>query len=115
MTHREHLIEQHILQYESHLKHIDDFRRDCLLNGLDDIDEMLRRAHEQVEAGSAPPEAEAELKELKGEREKLAEDLTEMKRKDAEELEREALRGAGPMGVWDAVAQRLEKLVEHLD
>jgi len=100
MTQRDHLIEQHIRLHESHLKH---------------IDEMLQRAHEHVEAGRAPPEAEAELKELKGEREKLAEHLTEMKRKDADELEREARKRAGPMGVWDAVAQRLEKLVEHLD
>lgn len=100
MTHRDHLIEQHIRLHESHLKH---------------IDEMLNRAHQHVEAGSAPPEAETELKELKGERQKLAEELSEMKHKSVEELERDALSRAGPMGVWDAVARRLEKLVEHLD
>jgi hypothetical protein len=100
MTHRDELVEQHIRQHESHLKH---------------IDEMLRRAHEQVEAGNAPPEAEQELKELKGEREKLAGHLTEMKRKGPEDWERETLERAGPMGIWDAVAQRLEKLVERLD
>lgn len=94
------MIEQHIVQYESHLRH---------------IDEMLRRAHKHVEAGSAPPEAEKELNNIKGEREKLAEHLSEMKRRTPEDWERETFTQAGPMGIWDAVARRLEKLVEHLD
>lgn len=100
MTHQDHLIEQHIRLHESHLKH---------------IDEMLQRAHRHIEAGKAPPEAKSELKELKEEREKLAGDLSEMKQKEPEEWERDALTWAGPMGVWDTVAQRLEKLVERLD
>jgi len=100
MTHRDHLIEQHIRLHESHLKH---------------IDEMLRRAHEHVEAGKAPPEAETELEELKGERDRLAGELSQMKRRDREEWERNTLSSSGPMGVWDAVAQRLEKLMERLD
>ncbi len=33
--------------------------------------------------------------------------------KTAEQLEEEELARAGPMGIWDAVAQRLEKLVER--
>lgn len=100
MTSREQLIEQHIVQYESHLRH---------------IDEMLRRANEHVDAGKAPAGAAEELHELKGEREKLAEDLSRMKRRGPEDWENEALTRAGPMGIWDAVARRLEKLVEHLD
>lgn len=100
MTSRDHLIEQHIVQYESHLRH---------------IDEMLHRAHKHVEAGKAPPEAEKELDSLKSEREKLAEHLSEMKRRTSEDWERETFTRAGPMGIWDAVARRLEKLVEHLD
>ncbi|MGA8260461.1 MAG: hypothetical protein WB783_09640 [Arenicellales bacterium] len=100
MTDSNDLIEQHILRYESHLNH---------------IDEMLHQAGKHVAAGTAPPEAEAELDELKEEREKLAGHLSEMKRKGPEEWERETLERAGPIGIWDAVAQRLEKLVEHLD
>ena len=100
MTNRESLIEQHILQHESHLKH---------------IDEMLRRAHEHVEGGQVPPDARGELQELEGEREKLAEDLTEMKRKGPEDWEEKTIRSAGPLSAWDAVARRLEKLVERLD
>lgn len=100
MSHQDHLIEQHIRLYESHLKH---------------IDEMLHRAHEHVEENGAPPDAKAELSELKGEREKLAGHLSEMKRKEPEEWERDAFSWSGPMGIWDTVAQRLEKLMERLD
>jgi hypothetical protein len=100
MTHRDHLIEQHILQHESHLKH---------------IDEMLRRAREKVEAGQAPAGTEEELAELKDEREKLSGHLTEMKQKGPEDWDPDALKQSGPMGIWDAVARRLEKLVERLD
>lgn len=100
MTHREHLIEQHIRLYESHLKH---------------IDEMLHRAHEHVVVGSVPPAAEVELKELRDKREELAGQLTEMKRKEPERWERDAFSWSGPMGIWDTVARRLEKLVERLD
>ncbi|HSH43379.1 MAG TPA: hypothetical protein VK973_14745 [Arenicellales bacterium] len=100
MTHRDQLVEQHIRLHESHLKH---------------IDEMLRRAHEHVEAGSAPPDAEKELAELKGERERLAGELSEMKRREPQQWELDTLSRSGPMGVWDAVAQRLEKLMERLD
>ena len=100
MTDSNDLIEQHILRYESHLNH---------------IDELLRKAGEHVAAGTAPPQVKAELNDLEGEREKLASHLSEMKHRGPEEWERETLERAGPMGVWDAVAQRLEKLVEHLD
>ena len=100
MTDSNDLIEQHIVEYESHLKH---------------IDEMLSRAHEHVASGAAPAEAEKELQELKGEREKLADHLSEMKRKGPEDWEEETFERAGPMGIWDAVARRLEKLVERLD
>lgn len=100
MTHRDHLIEQHILQHESHLKH---------------IDEMLQRAHEHVDAGKAPPEAEEELAGLKSERENLAGHLADMKRKGPEEWDSDTLKQSGPIVIWDAVACRLEKLVEHLD
>jgi len=100
MTDRDDLIEQHILQYESHLRH---------------IDEMLQHADKHIAAGNKPAGAEEELQDLKGKREKLAEDLSQMKRKGPEDWEREAATRAGPMGIWDAVAQRLEKLVERLD
>lgn len=100
MTHQDHLIEQHIRLHESHLKH---------------IDEMLHRAHEHVEAGSVPPAVKVELKDLEEKRDELAGELAEMKRAEPQHWQRDALSWSGPMGIWDTVAQRLEKLVERLD
>lgn len=100
MTHQDHLIEQHIRLYESHLKQ---------------IDEMLYRAHTHVEAGGAPPAAKAELQELKETRNELAGELSEMKRTEPEQWQRDPLSWSGPMGIWDTVMRRLEKLVERLD
>ncbi len=91
MTSIIHQVEQHILEHESRLGH---------------IDEMLERA------GKAAGEA-TELEGLTQERDKLAGKLGEMKQKSAEEWEKEELAQAGPMGVWDAVAQQLEKLLER--
>ncbi len=100
MTQRDHLVEQHILLHESHLKH---------------IDEMLQQARRHVEAGTAPPEAETELSEIVSERRKLARELSKMKRKSPEEMDSDLVGKGGPLGLWYAVAQRLEKLVERLD
>lgn len=91
MTNINHQIEQHILEYESRLGH---------------INELLVRADQAV--GET-----AELAGLKQERDKLAGKLGEIKQKSAEEWEKEELAAAGPMGIWDAVAQQLEKLVER--
>lgn len=100
MSQLDHLVEQHILLHESHLKH---------------IDEMLQQAQRHVEAGTAPPEAETELSALVSERRKLAGQLSEMKRKSPEEMDGELVGKGGPLGLWYAVAQRLEKLIERLD
>lgn len=97
MTDLEHLAEQHIRQHESHLKH---------------IDELLGRARKGV---AQQPEAGAEVEKLAEEREKLASDLDDLKQRDARDWEKEEIATAGPMGVWDAVAQALEKLVEKLE
>jgi hypothetical protein len=91
MTSISHQVEQQILEYESRLEH---------------IDELLQRADKAV--GKT-----AELEGLRQERNKLAGTLGEIRQKTAEEWEAEELAQAGPMGIWDAVAQQLEKLVER--
>jgi len=95
----EKLIEQHIHEYESRLKH---------------IDELLHRAHEEHESGDQPADADSELRALRGDREKLADHVSELKERPAKDWQAEVFKGAGPMAVWDAVAQRLEKLLERL-
>jgi hypothetical protein len=86
MTSITHQVEQHILEHESRLGH---------------IDELLERA------GEVPGVAG-----LKEKRDELAGQLDAMKQKTAEEWQHEELAQAGPMGVWDAVAQELERLLE---
>jgi len=95
-----HMVEQHIMKYESHLKH---------------MDELLERARKG--AGEVPEHAEVSeaLKELAGEREKLVSHIEELRLKPLEDWQEQEIELAGPMGIWDAVAQQLEKLVEKIE
>ena len=98
MTKIAELAEQHIREHESRLKH---------------IDELMARAH----AGAGPEQAETgtELKKLTVEREELAGHLERMRLRSLEDWQEKEIELSGPMGIWDAVAQQLEKLVERLE
>lgn len=100
MTDLNHMVEQHIMKYESSLKH---------------IDELLERARKGV--GEVPEHLEVStaLDDLSGEREKLASHIEELRIKPFEDWEEQLIEHAGPMGIWDAVAQQLEKLVERIE
>jgi Skp family chaperone for outer membrane proteins len=97
MTNYSHLAEQHIIEFESRLKH---------------LDELLARANKDI-AGEEHELAE-ELKELTAKREELAGHLDTMRLKSREEWQEKEIVQAGPMGIWDAVAQQLEMLIERL-
>jgi cell division protein FtsB len=94
------LTEQHIERYQSHLKH---------------IDKLLERS--QKGAASHPDQADiqAQLAKLKAERDKFAQHVDTLKLGSAAEMQEEMIEEAGPMGVWDALAQQLEKLVERIE
>lgn len=94
------LIERHILEHESRLKH---------------IDELLERAKKVAEGGGDDAQMRAEFGEVKRDREELSGRLQKLKRASPEYWQKKALEKAGPMGVWDAVAQRLERLVERVE
>ena len=98
MTNLEQLAEQHIREHESRLQH---------------IDELLGRA--QARAGAEQPEVRETLEEVTRERAKLASRIDELKLKSLEDWKTEEIEKAGPMGIWDALAQQLEKLVERLE
>ncbi|WP_455208890.1 hypothetical protein [Kaarinaea lacus] len=89
MANIDQLAEQHIRQYESQLKH---------------IDEVMERAHQE---GSES----AELKELAEHRLELADYIAELKDKAPFEWMEEG----GPMVLWDVVAERIEELVERIE
>ena len=96
MTNVSQLAEQHIREHESRLKH---------------IDELLEHAH--AEAG-ADEEIIHELDQIRQEREKLVSHINELKQKSFAEWQVEKIEQSGPMVVWDAVAKKLEKLVERI-
>ena len=89
MTNQEHRAESHVLEHEARLKH---------------IDELMAKA-EGTEAVAE------ELAELKAERAKLAESLEEMRKHSEEEWAKQA----GPMVIWEIVAEKLENLVQRIE
>ena len=88
---------EHIGRYEARLKH---------------LDELLARARQRK---IEETEHKTELEEIVSKREELATYVDEMKLKDLEHWKEEEIEKAGPMAVWDAVAQQLEKLVERFE
>lgn len=95
MTNLEHLVEQHVTEYAARLKH---------------VDEMV----EQIQ-GAATEDLDSEIQDLIKERDRLASHVEQMKLRSVEDWEKEELAQAGPMGVWDALAQQLERLVERIE
>jgi len=87
----------HISRYQARLKH---------------LDALLERARQKEVAAA---EHAAELKKLATRREDLAWHLDEIEQVPAEDWKVKEIEKAGPMGVWDSVAQQLEKLVEKLE
>ncbi len=93
MTNENQLVESHVKEYTSRLNH---------------IDELITRAGK---ADIQKEEHQSELSDLKQEREKLADHLDKIQAQSDEEWAKEG----GPMVIWDLVAERLEKLVEHIE
>jgi len=102
MTTKDHLVEQHILEYESRLKH---------------IDELIEKAHTKIQGGSGMETAKTALEEIKSERIGLDDHLSVIKAESgpATSDSPDISTRVGPLEVWDNIAEQLEKLVEHLD
>ena len=100
MTTIDRLVEQHIIEHESHLKH---------------IDELLERADKGITKSAEPSDLDSQLEEIRQQREKLVKHIDELKQKTREEWQEDKIEDVGPMVIWEAVAKRLEKLVERLE
>jgi len=98
MSNKEHLIEQHIREYESRLKH---------------IDELYVRAHEAAEQLDDEHDAHSELKDIKAQRQQMQQQGDEVKSMSLDQWREETVRSAGPMAIWDILAQKLEDFVER--
>ena len=95
MTNKEHLIEQHILEYESRRKH---------------IDELYERAHKATEHLDDEHESRSELKWFEARLPNVADAIKTMPVKNWRE---ETVQKAGPMAIWDIIAQQLEDFLER--
>ena len=91
MTTLDELVDRHVKEYNSRLKHIDELAEQAAI--------LEEERHV------------AELAELKSERNILAGYLKELEQNPSEV----SLEKSGPMAIWDVIAQRLEKLVEKID
>lgn len=94
------LAEQRISEYNLRLRH---------------VDELLEHAEKKL--AHVPEEADirAQLGKLREERDRLAAWLDDTRQKPLENWRENMLSKAGPMGIWDAIAQQIEKLVERIE
>ena len=99
MTREDLLVEQHIREYESRLKH---------------LDEMIEKAEKGVAEAPEKEEMKADLAKMQKARDKLASHYEQMKLKPGEKWEVEEIEKSGPMGIWDVLAQDLEHLLKRL-
>jgi len=100
MTHEKDLIEQHVHEYESRLKH---------------IDELLARAGAGVTTEVEDAEYREQLERLHDEKAKLQARYEELRLKRLEDWQTTVIDKSGPMGLWDALAQQAERLVERIE
>ena len=95
------LVDQHIKEYDFRLQH---------------LDKLLEQAQKKTLAQSSEQAGTNEqLEKLKQDRDRLAVWLDELKLKPLENWREDEIRKAGPMGIWDAVAQQVEKMVERIE
>jgi hypothetical protein len=100
MTDTNQLMREKVMEYESRIKY---------------FDELIARAENGVGKGPEHAETRDSLTSLKQERDKFASWLDELRMKSLENWRVDEIEKAGPMGVWDAVGQQLEKLVERIE
>ena len=98
MTTKEQLIDQHIREYESRLKH---------------IDELYERAHKATEHLDDEHETRSELKDFADQRTQLQQEAEEIKAMPLDNWRQETAQSAGPMAIWDILAQKLEDFLER--
>ncbi len=99
MTKLDQLVQQHILEHETRLKH---------------VDELLERARNGItQAGGR--ETDEPLAGLMQERDTLSRRVEEFKLKPPGQWSKEEFEKTGPMVIWDTLAQQLEKMIERME
>ena len=98
MTTKEQLIDQHIREYESRLKH---------------IDELYQRAHEATEHLDEDHQTRSELQHYATQRHQLLQKTSDIKTMSVKNWRQETIQNSGPMAIWDVLAQKLEDFIER--
>lgn len=98
MTTKEQLIDRHIREYESRLKH---------------IDELYQRAHKATEHLDDEHETRSELQEYASQRHQLLQKTSDIKTMSVSNWREETIQNSGPMAIWDVLAQKLEDFIER--
>lgn len=98
MTTKEQLVEQHIREYQSRLKH---------------IDELYERAHDLTKQLDDNIPSRSELKDYDQQRALLRQKTDQIKTMEVSHWREETRKSAGPMAVWDILAQGLEDFIER--
>ncbi len=97
MQDKEHLVDQHIREFESRQKH---------------IDELLQRAEQHAKD---KPELHEDLTQIEGKYEEMVNSVQDFKQGNIDEQAIKAIEEAGPMGVWFGLVSELETLIEELE
>ena len=92
--------ERRIGQYEANLRH---------------IDSLLLRAKSGAASLPADSEFHARLEKAASDRDKVQAHLEQLRQMSSEAYSEKLIEQSGPMGLWDAVAEDLEKLVERIE
>ncbi len=100
MTATERLVTEHIREYESRLKH---------------IDELFERAQQASDNLHDEHALKSELDQFAQQRAELAKQTERVKTMSVDQWRKELLKSSGPMAIWDVLAQKLEDLTERLD
>ena len=94
------LAEQQVRAYQARLKH---------------IDELIARARTEAEAHPEDTALRDRLARFTSERDSLAALVERLRLDPTGDWRVQEIEKAGPMGIWDAVAQQLENLTERLE
>ena len=100
MTIVDRLAGQHIREYESRLKH---------------IDELIELAHKATTELKPDHPLKSEVDQYREQRAELARQVEQPNEISKEHWREDLIASSGPMAVWDILAQKLEELVEKLD
>ncbi|MFT5658614.1 MAG: hypothetical protein ACI9KN_001895 [Gammaproteobacteria bacterium] len=100
MTITDKLVDQHIREYESRLKHLDE------LYGL------AKQKSAKLEQNHP---LKSELRQYNEQYTKLADQTARLKKMPLAHWREDTVQSAGPMAVWDIFAQQLEDFIERIE